>query len=104
MQDEGIGGQLEPEMGGAAAPAHPQQPRTYADRIAMGTHTTSCGICLLAVATYISDKCILHLSCIAKKGVVQCQTEIGLIAGAVVRLLSSLGCLSNRLTICLCMF
>ena len=60
MQDEGIGGQLEPEMGGAAAPAHPQQPRTYADRIAMGAHTTSCGVCLLAVATYISDKCILH--------------------------------------------
>ena len=36
-QDEGIGGQLEPEMGGAAAPAQTQQPRTYADRIATGT-------------------------------------------------------------------
>lgn len=48
MQDEGIGGQLEPEMGGAAAPAQPQQPRTYADRIAMGEPDTSCLVyCLL---------------------------------------------------------
>ncbi|KAL3135435.1 hypothetical protein ABBQ32_007617 [Trebouxia sp. C0010 RCD-2024] len=39
LADEAIGGQLEPEMGGAAAPAQPQQPqqRTYADRIAVGT-------------------------------------------------------------------
>ena len=87
-------------MGGAAAPAHPQQPRTYADRIAVGAHTTGCGVCLLAVATYISDKCILH----CEESVVQCQIEIGLIAGAVFLLLSSLGSLSNRLTICLCMF
>ena len=39
VQDESIGGQLEPEMGGAAAPAQPQQPRTVADRIAMGVHS-----------------------------------------------------------------
>ena len=59
MQDEGIGGQLQPEMGGAAAPAHPQQPRTYADRIAIGAHNTcSVVFCLLAVATHISDKCL----------------------------------------------
>ena len=36
MQDEGIGGQAEPEMGGAAAlpPPQPPPPRTYADKIA----------------------------------------------------------------------
>lgn len=37
MQDEAIGGQLEPEMGGAAALPTPQPPppRTYADKISM---------------------------------------------------------------------
>lgn len=37
LQDEGIGGQAEPEMGGAAAqpPPQPPPPLTYADRIAM---------------------------------------------------------------------
>ena len=32
LQDEGIGGQAEPEMGGAAAPAAPQR-MTHAERI-----------------------------------------------------------------------
>ena len=67
-------------MGGAAAPAHPQQPRTYADRIAMGAHTTSCvAICTLVVATTP----LTSVSCIVKKGFVQCQPEIELIAGVV---------------------
>jgi hypothetical protein len=37
MQDEAIGGQLEPEMGGAAALPNPQPPppRTYAHKISM---------------------------------------------------------------------
>ena len=37
MQDEAIGGQLEPEMGGAASLPNPQPPppRTYADKISM---------------------------------------------------------------------
>ena len=50
MQDEAIGGQLEPEMGGAAAPAHPQQPQqvTYADRIAMGASSSSLSHFLLS--------------------------------------------------------
>lgn len=62
MQDEGIGGQLEPEMGGAAAPAQPQQPRTYADRIAMGAsssfHVTLCAA--ISVAQLSLSICLLH--------------------------------------------
>ena len=50
MQDEAIGGQLEPEMGGAAAPAQPQKPQqvTYADRIAVGASSSSLSHCLLS--------------------------------------------------------
>ncbi len=49
MQDEAIGGQLEPEMGGAAALPNPQPPppRTYADKISMSelNHPFSISLC-----------------------------------------------------------
>ena len=56
VQDEAIGGQLEPEMGGAAAPPNPQPPppRTYADKISMSELRLVCTSLCCMVALHLS--------------------------------------------------
>ncbi len=62
MQDEAIGGQLEPEMGGAAALPNPQPPppRTYADKISMSEFNKPLqgpGLSALAYAAFVCNSC-----------------------------------------------